>query len=329
MRCEPINRFFNGLPFTAILVVALVISAEVFFAGTSGNVQFLHYGGLCFSPDDLAFASPHTSMLLNIAGILAIGTLLHLLNKTFSFIRSVTALNVSAFLMLEAGNPYLSICSLNGSIICIVVLAAAFIMFNAYNKRNAQRSIFSTFALLMLGTTAHYSCLYLIPVFILGFIQMRAMTLKGFLAMGVGLITPLWILLGFGIVTPDDLELPSMHNVWGSLSSLQSWTLLSSAIASAVIMVSLMALNLMHIYSYKTQIRAYNGFFSILSVATIIMMAADYGNIISYMPILNCCLAIQIAHTYTISIHPKRFIAIFVLLAACVASYFLFLLNYL
>ena len=85
----------------------------------------------------------------------------------------------------------------------------------------------------------------------------------------------------------------------------------------------------MHIYSYKTQLRAYHGFFSILSVATIIMMAADYGNIISYMPILNSCLAIQIAHTYTISTHPKRFIAIFVLLAACAASYFLFLLNYL
>ena len=308
MRCELINRFFNGLLFSAILVVALALSAAAF-----------HVGG--------GDAHDYLPLMLNIAGILATGAMLYMLNKTFSFIRSVTAVNVSTFLMLEAANPYLSAGASQGTLLCIVVMAATFIMFNAYNRRDSQRSIYLTFALLMLGSMFQYSCAFLIPVFILGFMQMRAMTLKGFLAMGVGLLTPPWILFGLGILSFSTFEISSTPNVWEGLPDRQMWTLLVAAIASVVLVLALMALNLMHIYSYKTQIRAYNGFFSILALATIIMMAVDYDAILSYLPLLNCCLAIQMAHTFTISTHPRRFIAVALLLVACAASYSLFLTN--
>ena len=126
-----------------------------------------------------------------------------------------------------------------------------------------------------------------------------------------------------GIVSPGEITLPEMQNVWSLLSSGESWLLLTVVIASAVLLVALMIVNLMQIYSYKTQIRAYNGFFSVLSIATMIMMAADYGNILSYLPVLNCCIAVQVAHTFTMSDNPRRF-GIVLLLAACVASYGIF-----
>ena len=303
MRCESINRFLGELLFTAIIAIVLTLSVTPFLAGSYGILGFA-----------------------NVACIIVAGSLLYFLNKSFSFIRAVTTINVSVFMMLEAACPYLTAGSPKGPLMSLVMLASAFILFSSYNRRNAQRSIFITFAILMLGSVIHYACLYLIPVFMLGFMQMRVMNIKGFLAMGVGLITPLWIMLGSGLVAPEELSLPVMQNVWTMLSDHESWSLLAVVVASALLLVGLMIVNLIQIYSYKTQIRAYNGFFSVLSVATMIMMAADYGNILSYLPVLNCCLAVQVAHTFTISTNPRRFIGILLLIASCAASYTIFLL---
>lgn len=303
MRCEPINRFLGGLPFTVVAAIALTLSVIPFLAG---SYSFSGFG--------------------NVACILATGALLYFLNKTFSFIRAVTTINVSVLLMLEAANPHLSAGDPRGSLMCIVMLASAFILFGSYNRRDAQRSIFITFVILMLGAWLHYACLYLIPVFMLGFMQMRAMSLKGFLAMGVGLLTPPWILLGSGLVPISALSLPKMQNVWCALSHSESWLLLVVAIAEALLLVGLSIVNPMQIYSYKMQIRAYNGFLSILALATLAMMAIDYGNILSYLPVLNCCIAVQVAHAFTSSRNPWRFVGVVLLVAACAACYCCFLL---
>ncbi|MGN1246498.1 MAG: hypothetical protein ACI4UN_07675, partial [Muribaculaceae bacterium] len=127
VRCESINRFLGGLLFTVIAAIALTLSATSFIAG---SYSFSGFG--------------------NVGCILVTGALLYFLNKTFSFIRSVTTINVSVLLLLEAANPYLSAGDPKGSLMCMVMLASAFILFGSYNRRDAQRSIFITFAILML-----------------------------------------------------------------------------------------------------------------------------------------------------------------------------------
>lgn len=303
MRFEIINRFLGGLLFTAIATIALTLSATPFLAESYTIMGFA-----------------------NVACVVVTGVLLYFLNKSFSFIRAVTTINVSVLFVLEAACPYLTTGSPKGAIMCMVMLVAAFILFGSYNRRNAQRSIFITFVILMLGAWLHYACLYLIPVFMLGFMQMRAMSLKGFLAMGVGLLTPPWILLGSGLVPISALSLPKMQNVWCALSHSESWLLLAVAIAEALLLVGLSIVNLMQIYSYKMQIRAYNGFLSILALATLAMMAIDYGNILSYLPVLNCGIAVQVAHAFTSSRNPWRFVGVVLLVAACAACYCCFLL---
>ena len=304
MRFEIINRVLGGLLFTAMATIALTLSATPYLA-----------------------ESYTISGFANVACVVVTGVMLYFLNKSFSFIRAVTTINVSVLFLLEAACPYLTTGSPKGAMMCMVMLAAAFILFGSYNCRDAQRSIFITFAILMLGAWLHYACIYLIPVFLLGFVQMRSMSVKGFLAMGVGLLTPPWILLGMGIVSPSNLSMPEMQNVWSVLSHNESWLLLTVVIVEALLLVALSILNLMQIYSYKMQIRAYNGFFSVLAIATLVMMAIDYGNILSYLPVLNCCIAVQVAHTFTTSSNPWRFVGIMLLVAACVASYCTFLLN--
>ena len=48
---------------------------------------------------------------------------------------------------------------------------------------------------------------------------------------------------------------------------------------------------------------------------------ADYKNFPIYLPILNLCVAIQIAHTFTISNHLRRYLFVVVLLVAGIASF--------
>lgn len=145
--------------------------------------------------------------------------------------------------------------------------------------------------------------------------------------MFAGLITPFWILIGTGIIALGDFSLPAMHNVWGYLNSMQSLTMISSVAFAVITVVALMAVNLIKIYSYKAQPRAYNGFFSILTIATIIIMAIDYGNMLNYLPVLNCCLAIQIAHTFSMNNASKRFIAYLIFMAVCVVIFGLHFLS--
>lgn len=320
MRAESINRFFNGLPFVVLLAVILALTGAMFAFSGNGTVN-AGGGGFCFSSANLHIADKYISLGINLATILLSGILLYYLNKSSSFIRAYTLIHISSFFMLEAANPYLSSSLLDGSFLSLILLGATFILFNSYNMPRPQRSIFLTFTLLALGSMFHYMCLFLIPVFFIGFIQMRAMSLKGFLAMGVGLATPFWILMGTGIVKPTDFALPAMHNVWSYLNSMQSLTMLLSVILSAIIVIILMSINLFQIYSYKTQIRSYNGFFSILTIATLIIMAIDYGNILNYIPVLNCCLAVQIAHSFTISKASKRFIAYMIFIAVCIVMF--------
>ncbi len=320
MRAESINRFFNGLPFVVLLAVILALTAAMAAFLGNGTVN-AGGGGLCFTSAQLHITDKYLSLGINLTAILLSGILLYYLNKAYTFIRAYTLIHVSTFFMLEAANPYLTSSLLDGSFLCLILLGAAFILFNTYNMPRPQRRIFLTFTLLALGSMFQYMCLFLIPVFFIGFMQMRAMSLKGFLAMGVGLITPFWILLGCGIVGPADLAIPAMHNVWGYLNSLQSLTMLSAVVLPAAILVVLTSINMFQIYGYKAQIRAYNGFFTVLTIATLIIMAIDYGNILNYMPVLNCCLAVQIAHALTINKLQKRYIVHLLLIAVCAAMY--------
>lgn len=326
MRAESVNRFFNEFPFVVLITAVLIITASLFAFASTQEVS-AGGGGLFFSSERLHIADRNMSLCLNLAAILATGALIYLLNKSYMFIRSVTLIHISSFFLLEAANPYLSASLLDGSLLCVILFGSAFILFNTYQERRPQRSIFLTFAILALGAAFQYVCLYLIPVFLLGFMQMRAMSLKGFLATGIGLITPYWILFGFGIITLGDFNPPAMVNVWESMTSMQSITMLSAVGITTILLLVIMAVNLIQIYGYKAKIRAYNGFFTILALATMIIMAVDYGNILNYLPILNCCLAIHIGHAYSRSSSPRRFIPYAVFMAACVASFLMHCLS--
>ena len=149
---------------------------------------------------------------------------------------------------------------------------------------------------------------------------MQAGNLRSFLAMILGIITPFWIVLGFGIADLADFSLPSYESVWAALRTPQLHLSIVYIAIVVVLTVVLTSLNLLQIINYKLQARAYNGYLVYLSVASILMMAIDYQNAFIYLPAVNLCLSIQFAHFFPLNSHTRRYIAVFVLIAACIAT---------
>lgn len=317
---ESINRFFNGKAFFILMAVIFLIATPI--AMLKGRVPVQgSTSGVLFSSASVLNLLPTLSMWLNIIAILGICALMIELNKIFSFIRQVTLLYGSMFLMLQVSDPYVTTTLFDGTLLALFVVATTYIIFNSFQSSTSKRSIYITFTILSAACTFQYAFLYLIPVYFIGFLQMRAMSLKGTIAMILGLITPFWILLGFGIVTFSDFMPPHLANVWDHLDLTQSGMLISSAAITGLLTLILLVVNAFHILSYRTQIRAYNGFFTILSVFTILAMMIDYNNILIYLPMLNICLAIQIAHFFTINTYRRRYLIIFLFIIACTAIY--------
>ena len=321
-REERINSFLNGKYFN-IVIIALFMASAIYYFVSGRTISHVNVSGLFFPSSNLWLENyPAMSLLLNMTCIISVGYLLKLLNSIYGFIRSHTAITLSVFIMLEMSNPHITTQFFDGTALCLLVTVLTFIMFDSYQRRRSCHSIYGTFALLGFYSMFQYSCLYLIPVYILGYMQMRVMNFKGLLAMLFGIATAPWIAFGFGLISFNDISTPEMRNVWEVLDKGQSLSLIIMSAATILFALIQMAANMFRLISYKAQRRAYNGFFSVLTIATIIMACVDYTNMLNYLPVLNLCFAIHAGHSFTINNNfDKRYIAILVLLAACCTAY--------
>ena len=315
-----INGFLNGRQFfilTAVLLIALT-----WVASYGGRLPMQgSTSGVCFSSASVLGIAPAVSMTLNLLGLIGICVLLTFLNKTYSFIRDVTYIFASSFMLLGVACPYVSTHLYDGTLLCLVTLALAFLLFGTYQSPYPQRRVFLISAILSSCCMFQYAFVYLIPVFFFGFLQMRAMLVRSALAMLFGLITPFWIVLGTGWVEIDALRPPEWVNIWNNLDLSQSGFLIGTVGVTAFVTLVLLVRNVLQIINYKMQVRAYNGFFLVLTICTMIVMAVDYNNIFVYLPVLNVCFAVQMGHAFTIKKYLRRYIAYLLFVAVCIGVY--------
>lgn len=309
-----INRFLEGQGFnvvTMIVFIALAVAGCVL----TGFPVSADDSGLCLPSGNLWLQGGTLSMTINAACIVAVGYLFKHLNRLHGFIRADASIALSAFLMLESATPAVNGVLFEGTIMLVVVAVSAYILFDSYQQRVSQRSIFMVFALLGGYAMFQFSALYLVLVFFLGFVQMRVMRLRGLIAMMLGLFTPYWILYGFGVISYADFKTAVINDSWqpGGME----WRLVGTCAVTALATLSLLMSNMMRIISYNAKRRACNGFFSVLTVTTIVMMCFDYRDIHIYLPVLNLCLAVQVGHSFTISGSDRKYIPILLLLMAC------------
>lgn len=312
---EHINDYFNGKGFMALSAVALVAVALV--ALTFGiEPREVEGHGIFFSLQGTLIAAGPLSAGINVLCLLVIGAIMLALNKVYTFVRSMTHLFVSAFFLLQLANPS-GLVSLNaGTLLALVTSLTLFPLFASFQDSHSQRSIFLIFALIVTGAMFHYGFLVLIPAFLLGFANMRALGIKGILAMLFGIVTPVWIVLGMGIASPADASLPQ----WTLAAPPRLDLLVALAVATAVLGLVLSVPNLLTVMNYRMQPRVYNIFLVILLVLAVIAPCLDYRDIEVFLPLLNLMVAVQVAQAYTLrTAFRHHYVLILLFTVACLA----------
>lgn len=316
-RQEHTNEYFNGQPFLAFCAVALVVATAM---AVSLGLQppFTQGYGIFFTLNEPLIADRALSAIVNVACLLLTGGILLAINKVFTYVRSMTHLFVSAFFLLQLANPSGLVAFNAGTLLCVVTAFTLMPLFASYQDKHSQRSIFLIFAMIVAGTMFHYGFLFLIPAYLLGFLNMRSMGLKGVLAMLFGLVTPFWIILGMGLVSPADFSAPHFDGIW-TVTQLSRPVII--AMVTAVLGMVLAVMNLYTIINYRLQTRVYNLFFIILMMLALVALCLDWKNFMVYLPLLNLTVAVQVAHIHTLRTATYRYVFILLFTIACIASY--------
>lgn len=317
---EFLNEYFNGRAFMVLSAVALAVTAGLALAmgvapsSSVDNGMFFTLGGWLLEPGP-------GSAAVNVMCLLAIGVIILALNKVFTFVRSTTHLFASAFYWLQVANPE-GLVSLNsGTLLCLVTVMAMLPLFASFQDRHAQRSIFLVFAIIAAGSLWHYGFVVLLPIFVLGFMNMGVLNLKGVLAMLFGLVTPLWIVLGLGLVDPAAIHSPQGAGIWHLNWVLEGSVPLVVALVTAVVGFVLAVMNIPVIMNYRMQTRVYNAFLVITLAVTVVAMCLNYSAVETFLPLLGLMVAIQMAHAHTLlATRPLRYLLILLFIAGCFAA---------
>lgn len=320
IREHEINKFLNGRQFFILAAVLFVFSTIM--AAVSGlSVTQGSTAGVCFSSISTLALPPFISTLLSVVGIIGVCALLSLINKIYSFTRDVTYIFASSFLLLSIVYPEIVTRLSDGTILALIVVWLSYLLFSTYQSMYPQRRVFLISVILSCCCMFQYTFVYLIPVFFIGFLQMRAMYIRSALAMLFGLVTPFWIVLGLGIIGLEDLHAPQLANVWEHLGVEQYRNVIILLSVTAFVTLVLLIANVLQIINYKMQVRAYNGFFLVLTILTMIVMAVDFDNVMVYFPVLNLCMSIQIAHSFTIQKYLRRYIPYLLFVLSCLGVF--------
>ena len=318
---EHINDYFNGRPFMVLCAIALMVATAV-TVSMGVLPQATEGTGIFFSLKGSLIEAGPLSAAINVLGLLVTGGVMLALNKVFSYVRSVTHLFVSAFFLLQLAHPAGLVSFNAGTLVCLITAVAMMPLFASYQDRHSQRSIFLIFAIVATGSMFHYGFLALIPAFLLGFLNMGVMNLKGWLAMAFGLFTPFWIALGMGIASPANLVVPHISGIWNIGWSLHEDLMLIVAGVIAVLGIILAVMNLMTIMNYRMQTRVYNAFFIFVLAMLVIALCIDCDSAAVYLPLLGLMTAVQIAHAHTLrATMPYRFVFILLMIAGCLGFY--------
>lgn len=318
-RQDHINEYFNGRTFMVLCAVALVVTAAVALS-LGVRPSTTSENGVFFTLWEPLIADATLSAIVNVLCLLITGGILLAINKVFTFVRSVTHLFVSAFFLLMVANPSGLVSFNAGTLLALVTSLTLMPLFASYQDHHSQHSIFLIFAMVAAGMMFHYGFLVLIPAYLLGFLNMRAMGLKGVLAMMFGLVTPFWITLGLGLASPADFAMPHYEGFWQMPQAAWGSHLIIMVAATAILGMVLAGMNLYTIMNYRLQTRVYNIFFIIVLLLTIVALCVDFKHFAVYLPLLNLTVAVQVAHVHTLRSAPYRYLFILLFTAACIAS---------
>lgn len=266
-------------------------------------------------------ADPWISMWANILAVLATGAVMILINRHFNLLRTTSVFFAAYFMLTMACVPAVMGQFTASSILGLLIMGSVWLMFSVYNTGPSNRRIFLAFFLLGLGQLVEYTFVLYIPVFIAGLGQMRIFRFKKILAAILGNITPAWIVWGLDLVPKPEIPQLIFTPPAMLLSASENWPLLAAVALALIAGFFLGSFNLLKIIGFNAQARAFNGFISLLSIATGIFAIVNFTNIAFYVTLLNACVAFQVGHFFRLTVMRRGYIIVTSLSVAYLAIY--------
>lgn len=218
------------------------------------------------------------------------------------------------FMMLQAAMTPVDDTPLQSWLLAATCLAGSALLFSGFQAQKSTRSLFTLTLMAGTGMVFSWSYLPMAVAFLAGSIQMRSLSLRGLVAMALGLVTGPLLIYGFGLKTPSMPQLPL-----AATDMAANLHLYASAGFSAVCSLVFGGCCVLTSYGYQARLRAFNAFIYVVTVTTIAMAAADTGNIGLYLAPLNLCAAYHIGH-FSVS-RSRGWIAVTVATLAIAALY--------
>lgn len=307
----------EGVAIAIALAFAMCIISYIFRPVEILPIQY----GICLdSPDSWKIPS-FLSWLLNTAFIGLIAFMLYLINRNFNFIRTTEPALTVVFIIMAASSPWFTQKLNTSTILCLANIISMGIIFEAYETRNATRQMFTLGAIAGVGSMFQYAFLPMACVYLLWGLFMKILRFKELLAFFIGLICPYWICLGLGWIHFHEFHFPSLVALFDTSNDHSDIIFLLVGIGIATIAGFLIALvNGIKLFAGNSRVNAMNLCVTVLGVATLICILADYENIPAYVITLYMFTAIQVAnicalwhvrYPWTLSVIPA---AVFILL---------------
>lgn len=250
-------------------------------------------------------ASGDISLYISIGINIVIALLLIYLNKIFNPMRVMTNLQAGLFMIMQAAIPASAVWFGSGEMLALVAILCVFLLYASYSDSGAMRNIFLAFLLISALSAADTAALILLPVFWLALAQMRIFSLRSVLASLMGLATPWVILIGLGIVPVDMIQFPLPQVASFSAAAPDDVPMLVTVATTAFLTLAAWLQNAMKILSYNARYRAFQSVLSVLSLVSILAVTLDYTRVMAYIPLLNCCAAMQAAHLFA-AVHRRE-----------------------
>lgn len=277
--------------------------------------------GIGLTPAREWTGTPLSSLVTSVACTVSMGVLMIYINRAFNVFRSLTSLVAGLFFVMQTALPSVMDKFYGGDLMGVLMMIGVVLLFSSWSDNSCQRRIYLIFFLLSLAGFTDLSYLLYLPVFLLGCVQMRVFDLRTLLAAGMGVVTPPWILFGFGLVDPMALHWPRLVVAWSMFDSPEVLHAMVVTGFTLLVGVGFTVANLLKILSYNSRVRAFNGFLTLLLFATGAFAILNFNNFAFYIPLLNCLTAYQIAHFFTYRRSRRSYIPILLLVGAYVGFY--------
>ncbi len=283
----------SGLAIAA-LTAAAMCCATLFFSPSAHLEGML---GLCLPSPNLWQIPRLWSWGANTLLLGLCAAALWLLNRHYNFIRSTEPVLPAMFIIMAASCPFTDATLDASTLICCANILSIAVLFSCYRQQNATQEMFLIGTFVAIGSMTQYAFIPFLLPFCAGAIVMKAFRIREFLALGMGLIAPYWIGLGFGLITPADFRLPELSNLFGGFAdSRDLFTLLLAVGITAFFGFFFGINNSIKLYAGNSRVNALNLVISMTGLTAMICMVIDFSNMTAYWATLCFSTAAQLAN---------------------------------